>query len=141
MAVPGIEIAYTTTAATPVTYTVRFEKLSSSTSLNYIDDTSLTYSATGTPLVSGSSQGVLRMWTIVGWLKENDIRILLDLWEEYRAEEASGSVAVIEVSDETFPHSIAAPLTAQAIIEAPPERPGPGTGPFWFPASIGLTEV
>ncbi|ACT65640.1 predicted protein [Cyanophage PSS2] len=138
MSTPGIVVSYNDGVTDHI---VRFEHLLDSTSLSYLDESSLSFSTTGTPVVSGSTRGVTRTWNIAGWLKDADIRILLNLWEAYRAKEATGEVAVVEISDETFPYSPASPLTAQAVIEISPERPGPGSGPFWFPASIGLTEV
>jgi hypothetical protein len=135
---PGIVVSFDDGVTN---HSVRFEHLLDSTALSYLDESSLAFSSTGTPIVSGSTRSITRTWNIAGWLKDADIRVLLNLWEAYRAQESTGEVAVVEVSDETFPYSIATPLATQAVIEIPPERPGPGTGPFWFPASIGLTEV
>ena len=137
--VPGIVISFDTGSEVK---SVRFEQLSEASSFSFADDTNLSFSATGSPVVNGNSRNVSREWMIVGYLPEAELRTLLEIWHLYRAEEAAGKIATVTVIDETFPHTMADPYVGAAVIDVPPGRPSPGrVGGYWIPASLTLKEV
>ncbi len=137
-ALPGVELTFDDGSTV---FSLRFERFLGGSTFGYSDESSVSFSATGAPVVSGSARAASRTWAIVSLIQEPELRQLLGMWEGYRAKEASGLVATILVKDETFPYSIDNPLETSAVIESPPQRPAPSDGPLWFPASLTLMEV
>ena len=105
-----------------------------------MDGNDVSFSATGTQIMSGSSRPQRLLWTISGMVSKEDGWAFADLFTAWDIDRAKGLAAVIVVQDETNIRPGGDKILANAVFSANPVfSPGVGADFTWI--DFGLTEV
>lgn len=135
MAAPGITLTFGA-------QTLRLERFNGAgAQRSYIDTASIQFSVTGSAVQSGSTRPTRKLWTISTVLEKDDAYDILDLYEAWDTERATGAVAVLTLVDEITTRNPGAPITASVVFSDPANIELIGNGSPLYRVSFGLSEV
>lgn len=86
---------------------------------SFLNGGDLSFSNPGTAVQSGSSRPARRIWAVAGFLEKIEALDMVDLFAAWDAKRASGAVAVVTITDETFLRPGASPIVATGVFTTP----------------------
>jgi len=131
---PAIRVTYTDGRV----YSVSFDKFTESPR-SYVPIGELSFSVTGSAIQSGQSRPVRKTWAIASYVDSDTAHDLDEMYRLWDIRRASGAVAVLSVTDQTFVRNTNNPIYASAVFTAAPMFDKRDTN-LWL-ASFGMTEV
>lgn len=135
MAAPGITLTFGA-------QTLRLERFNGAgAQRSYVDTASISFSVTGSAVQSGNTRPNRRLWTISTVLEKDDAYDILDLYEAWDTQRATGAVAVVALVDEITTRDPATPITTSVVFSEAANIELIGNGSPLYRVSFGLSEV
>ena len=129
------EIQITYTAVDASNYVAVFRQFNETiVPRGYLPGESFQISATGSTILSGAPVRRRYLWTLAVTMPKADAVSVMDLFEAWDADRASGKTCAVDIVDSTFGSTV----TSKAIFSTPPVFDNVRSGIL---VSMGLTEV
>ena len=105
---------------------------------NFVSSTTLTQSATGARVYSGTPYAARFVWAISSVVEEDVARGVMDMFAAFDADRANGNLPTITITDTTF----GATVNANGVFTTPPSvsRFG-GSSSKLYAIAFGVTEA
>ena len=89
---------------------------------------------------SGSTRAARKLWIVSALLEKDDAYNVVDLYEAWDTQRATGAVAVVALVDEITSRDPGAPITANVVFSDPANVESVGNGSPLYRVSFGLSE-
>lgn len=99
---------------------------------SFVETAPVIFATSGSQVQSGETRGHRHLWTISTVLDRETAFDLEDLYADWDTVRATGAVAVVQITDNTFRRKAAGPIVTNAVFTTPTLfTPGAGADYAW----------